>query len=116
MVRLSESNSGRKPSCSRGLYRFGERDTGGLPPCTKLKRSKIERHKAGSARLLMDARTPEALHPLWVHAHNLGDLDSMMALCEPEVCFVTWSGHRYWRRCGLVVARTYVWCNSALAG
>jgi uncharacterized protein (TIGR02246 family) len=40
----------------------------------------------------MQARTPEALHPLWVQAHNRGDLDSMMGLCEPEVCFVTWSG------------------------
>ena len=40
----------------------------------------------------MKARTPEALHSLWVHAHNLGDLDSMMVLCEPDVCFVTWSG------------------------
>ena len=40
----------------------------------------------------MDARTPEKLHPLWVQAHNMGDLDGMMVLCEPEVCFVTWSG------------------------
>jgi uncharacterized protein (TIGR02246 family) len=40
----------------------------------------------------MEARTPEKLHPLWVQAHNMGDLDGMMALCEPDVCFVTWSG------------------------
>ena len=38
----------------------------------------------------MEARTPDKLHPLWVQAHNMGDLDGMMALCEPEVCFVTW--------------------------
>jgi hypothetical protein len=41
----------------------------------------------------MEARTPEKVHPLWVQAHNMGDLDGMMALCEPEVCFITWSGH-----------------------
>ena len=40
----------------------------------------------------MEARTPEKLHPLWVQAHNMGDLDGMMALCEPDVCFITWSG------------------------
>ena len=40
----------------------------------------------------MEARTPDQLHPLWVDAHNMGDLDAMMALCEPSVCFVTWSG------------------------
>jgi hypothetical protein len=40
----------------------------------------------------MEARTPEKLHPLWVQAHNMGDLDGMMVLCEREVCFVTWSG------------------------
>jgi uncharacterized protein (TIGR02246 family) len=42
----------------------------------------------------MEARTPDQLHPLWVQAHNMGDLNGMMALCEPEVCFVTWSGRR----------------------
>src|SRR5262245_15878968 len=40
----------------------------------------------------MEARTPEQLHPLWIQAHNLGDLDAMMTLCEPSVCFVTYSG------------------------
>jgi len=40
----------------------------------------------------LEARTPDELHPLWVQAHNMGDLDGMMALCEPDVCFVTWSG------------------------
>jgi ketosteroid isomerase-like protein len=40
----------------------------------------------------MEARTPEKVHPLWVQAHNMGDLDGMMALCEPGVCFVSWSG------------------------
>ena len=39
----------------------------------------------------MEPGTPEQLHPLWVQAHNMGDLDAMMALCEPSVCFVTWS-------------------------
>jgi hypothetical protein len=36
----------------------------------------------------MEARTPEKLHPLWVQAHNMGDLDGMMVRCEREVCFV----------------------------
>src|SRR6266511_1629410 len=40
----------------------------------------------------MEPRTPEQLHPLWIQAHNMGDLDAMMALCERSVCFVTWSG------------------------
>jgi len=40
----------------------------------------------------MEPRTPEQLHPLWIQAHNMGDLNAMMALCEPSVCFVTWSG------------------------
>ena len=31
----------------------------------------------------MEARTPEQLHPPWVQAHNVGDLNGMMALCEP---------------------------------
>ena len=40
----------------------------------------------------MEARTPEQLHPLWIEAHNASDLDGMMALCESDVSFVTWSG------------------------
>jgi ketosteroid isomerase-like protein len=40
----------------------------------------------------MVAQTPEEVHPLFVKAHNAGDLDGVMSFLEVGACFVTRSG------------------------